>query len=108
LTHVVEPQALLLVWQGTDESDLPNRTRRVVGKITREPGMAVKLQYLLGTTDFDAAQAQGFKGYPGFSTSTPEHASETVMEALMRRLPPRKREDFADYLAAHRLPIPFE
>ena len=30
-----------------------------------------------------------------------------VRETLMRRLPPAKREDFAEFLAQHRLPSPF-
>lgn len=107
LIHIVEPQALLLVWQGNDESDRQSRTRRIVGKITREQGAAAKLEYLKQTPDFTAALEHGFTGYPGFSLTQTSHVSETVLEAMMRRLPPRKREDFADYLALHRLPNPF-
>lgn len=107
LNHIIEPLALLLVWQSTDESASLDRTRRVVGKITCEKNGAATLSYLVESDDFQAAIASGFKGYPGFSTSTTRHTSVTVMEAMMRRLPPRKREDFADYLAVHRLPNPF-
>lgn len=107
LNYIIEPLALLLVWQSVDESTSQDRTRRVVGTITREENGAATLSYLVDSDDFQAAKKSGFKGYPGFSPSTVRHTSETVMEALMRRLPPRKRDDFADYLALHRLPNPF-
>jgi len=45
-------------------------------------------------------------GYPAFRLDVIEH-KQGVLEALTRRLPPRKREDFADFLAKHRLPSPF-
>lgn len=107
LVHITEPQALLLVWQGSDEANRPSRTRRVVGKITHGPGETAELRYLIDSADFAAAAQQGFTGYPGFPSKQPIHASATVLQAMLRRLPPRKREDFADYLAQHRLPSPF-
>lgn len=106
LRHIVEPSRLLLTWQPVDESARP-RTRRTVGEVVRGANDAqMVFRYLTETPDFRAAQDAGFKGYAAF----PMDESETrkgVLEALMRRLPPRKREDFAEFLAQHRLPSPF-
>lgn len=106
IEYLVEPESLLLVWQQRDE-EATDRTRRVVGAITREPNTRViELAYLHGTSDFEAAQAAGFLGYPAFKLSQKVHKLG-VLETFVRRLPPRKRGDFAAYLQNHWLPHPF-
>lgn len=106
LRHIVEPARLLLTWQPVDEH-APQRTRRTVGEVLRgaNDGEMV-FRYLSGTADFVAAKEAGFQGYPAFALESSE-VRQGVHETLMRRLPPRKREDFADFLAQHRLPSPF-
>lgn len=106
LRHIVEPARLLLTWQPVDERSA-QRTRRTVGEVVRGNGSAeMVFRYLSGTPDFVAAQEAGFQGYPAFALESTE-VRQGVHETLMRRLPPRKREDFADFLALHRLPSPF-
>ncbi len=63
-------------------------------------------RYLKATSDFRAALDAGFKGVPAFSLDQDE-TRQGVIESLLRRLPPRKREDFSEYLAQYRLPSPF-
>ncbi|WP_186157067.1 hypothetical protein [Burkholderia gladioli] len=104
LKHVREPSRLLMTWQPPEEGPFA-RTRRVVAEIVPAAHGAV-LRYLLGTSDYDEAVKCGFIGYPAFVSSTTTH-EQGVLEALSRRLPPRKREDFSDFLAKHRLPDPF-
>lgn len=105
LRHIVEPEALLLTWQPSDERST-TRTRRVVGKIwVDQEGKAV-FQYLKGTDDYAKAEAMGFKGYPAFDAKDAD-TREGVIESFLRRVPPRKREDFAEFLESHRLPHPF-
>jgi hypothetical protein len=126
LQHIVEPTALLLTWQPVN-TDHPDRTRRTVARLDRidRQGNAVTFRYLRDTEDFDAAVAAGFKGHPAFRLP-PQTASDggsgerqakgadnevfktSVLETFLRRLPPRKREDFPAFLAMHRLPAPFE
>lgn len=48
----------------------------------------------------------GFKGFPAFRNDGKKF-DHGVLEAFIRRLPPRNREDFGDFLAQHRLPYPF-
>lgn len=104
LRHLVEPSRLLMTWQPSDEG-APTRTRRVIGEVERD-GTGLVFRYLKGTRDFEAAEDAGFKGFPAFRLETAE-TREGVRESLMRRLPPRNREDFADYLRSHALPAPF-
>jgi hypothetical protein len=107
LSHIVEPERLLLTWQPVDEQS-QHRTRRTVGEVLRgciDSGMVFK--YLSDTPDFKAAQMVGFQGFPAFPLGGAE-VTKGVHETFMRRLPPRKREDFVDFLAQHRLPFPFE
>lgn len=105
LRHILEPDALLLTWQSQDVHS-PNRTRRVVGEICRNDNGTIVFNYLKGTLDFEKAQAAGFRGYPAFDLKSESFATG-VLDSFLRRLPPRKREDFSDFLALHRLPSPF-
>jgi hypothetical protein len=106
LSHIVEPERLLLTWQPVDEQS-PHRTRRTVGEVLRaDSDSDMVFRYLRDIPDFAAAQASGFQGFPAFPIDGNE-VSKGVHETFMRRLPPRKREDFAEFLAQHRLPSPF-
>lgn len=106
LQHVVEPERLLLTWQPPDDGT-SIRTRRIVAELTRsDDPESVTFTYLFDTTDFLAAKEAGFAGYPAFRPKIATH-TQGVMSAFMRRLPPRKREDFGAYLAQHWLPNPF-
>lgn len=103
LTYLHEPDRLLLTWQQPD--NLPPRTRRVVAEIVRDNDKIV-FRYLPDTADYQAALANGFLGYPAFDPAIIVHETG-VLEALSRRLPPRKRDDFAEYLVQYRLPENF-
>ena len=107
LRHIVEPVGLLLTWQPQEEQ-APNRTRRVIGEVRPGKSGEAEFHYLKGTVDFDEAVKNGFQGYPAFNLRADEIFSSGVLESFLRRLPPRKRDDFAEYLALHRLPVPFE
>ncbi|MBT9456089.1 MAG: hypothetical protein IV097_05660 [Burkholderiaceae bacterium] len=105
LLHLVEPERLLMTWQPSDENANP-RTRRVVGELVREPGDGtIVFRYVEGTADYEAASAAGFQGFPAFRET---ETRQGVLETLVRRLPPRRREDFDDFLRQHGLPVPFK
>ena len=108
LRHIVEPSRLLMTWQPQNEAAL-SRTRRIIGEIRREKEDQIVFRYLQHTPDFDEARRAGFKGFPAFhlKDKNDDEIHQGVIESLMRRLPPRKREDFDDFLAQHRLPSPF-
>ncbi len=105
LHHIIEPSRLLMTWQPVN-MDAPSRTRRVIGEVSRELGGQTVFRYLKDTPDFKEACNTGFKGFPAFRLEDDE-IREGVIETLLRRLPPRNREDFAEFLAQHRLPSPF-
>lgn len=101
IEHIVEPDRLWLLWRS---NATPTSMRLIVGEIRRaENGMQAILRYRNGTSDFETAQHEGFKGYPSFKLSTIEH-EQGVLDAFVRRLPPRSRDDFSEYLDRHRLP----
>jgi hypothetical protein len=87
--------------------DQKPRTRRVIGEIT--PGLdgSVTFRYLDDTEDYREAEAAGFVGFPAFDphTTVTKHG---VLDALLRRLPPRNRDDFGRFLTQHRLVEPFQ
>lgn len=103
IEHLLEPGRLLLVWQRPSSSG--RRDRRVVAEI-QGPSSDAVFRYLNGTADFELARSEGFQGYPAFKLQQLEHHAG-VVDAFLRRLPPRKRDDFGEYLQAHRLPDPF-
>ena len=106
LRNLVEPSRLFMTWQPSDEGARV-RTRRVVGEVVSDQlSSEVVFRYFRESEDFKAAEAAGFKGFPAFRLEDAE-TRHGVLESLMRRLPPRNREDFSEYLELHGLPAPF-
>ncbi|MES2883939.1 MAG: HIRAN domain-containing protein [Pseudomonadota bacterium] len=99
IEHVHEPERLLLVWQGPEGS---SRRRFEVAELLRAGEGQVRLKYLLDTECFHAARLEGFDIYPAFRKLEPTY-DLGVVETFMRRLPPRKREDYPQYLEQFRL-----
>jgi hypothetical protein len=105
LEHIIEPKRLLLTWQPVDES-ASARTRRVVGCLEEIDGQSV-FRYIKDSEDFHKAQEAGFEGYPAFRINDVKESHIGAIESFLRRVPPRKRDDFGKYLTQHRLPMPF-
>jgi len=93
IENIIEPSRLLLVWMPPDNF---HRTRYVVGQIDRS-GDVFTLSYFADSADFIKARECGFEGYPAFRKTKAQY-SEGVIDAFMRRLPPRNRGDFDKYL----------
>lgn len=105
IQHIIEPNRVWLVWQSNSPGQ--TRSRRFVGEVRNAvEGKGITFSYLEGTDDFNLAKAEGFDGFPAFKMNSQDH-SQGVLEAFMRRLPPRNREDFNEYLERHRLPENF-
>ena len=106
IEHTFEPQRLQLCWQRPLVENLP-RTRHIVGLIDLASGEPV-FRYLSDSEDYKQAQQEGFKGFTPFDPNLLNRAFRgAVLEPFIRRLPPRKRNDFGEYLAQHRLPENF-
>lgn len=96
IENIIEPKRLLLAWQAPDE----NQARYIVGELYRIND-EISLSYLPNTNDFIKAQKHGFDAYPAFKDTNKTH--HNVLDAFMRRLPPRTRGDFPQYLEGLRL-----
>lgn len=96
IEHVHEPRRLLLVWQGS------SRNRYAVAELFRAPDDRVQFRYLLDTPELAAAQMEGFINFPAFRKLEQTY-DLGVVETFMRRLPPRSRGDYAQYLEQFRL-----
>lgn len=99
IEHIQEPKRLLLAWQGSEGS---SRTRHTVAELLKQGDMPVRLRYLTDTPDFSAACAEGFVNFPAFR-KVEQTYDLGVVETFMRRLPPRSRGDYAQYLEQFRL-----
>jgi len=98
IEHIIDPSRLLLSWQAPEGMD---RRRYIVAELRRH-GDDADLVYLRDGADYEAAKAKGFAGdYPGFP---PDKEHVNVLAAFMRRLPPRHRGDFSQFLDAIRIP----
>src|SRR5438105_425097 len=97
IEHIIELTKLLLAWQSLDEA---HRTRYIVGELNRAED-EVNLTYLINTEDFQKAKNIGFESYPAFQDINKTHTH--VLDAFIRRLPPRTRGDFPQYLEGIRL-----
>ena len=101
IEHIIEPDRLLLTWQGPDLQG--DRTRRLVGEIVPGPGDRQTLRYLCDTDDFQEAVELGFSSYPAFPLTETEYQGD-ILAAFLRRVPPRSRKDSADFLRLHAVP----
>lgn len=108
--QIAEPQRLYLAWQAPDH--LHDRFRWAVAVL--EPvDSRYSLRYLDQGPEFEALNqgrsfAQlltlGYGGYPAFAIKRGEHL-DGVLETLLRRLPPRNRPDFPEYLRQFRFAL---
>jgi len=112
ISNISEPERLYLAWQAPD--NLGDRFRWAVGVLHRVDGECV-LRYLENGPKFEqlnsgrrkeGLESLDFQGYPGFDPRICEHR-KGVLDALMRRLPPRDRADFREYLQFFCLPDDF-
>jgi hypothetical protein len=97
IEHIIEPKKLLLIWQSRL---IAHRTRYIVGELEATNGQFT-LKYLVGTPDFEEAKKWGFESYPAFPHL--DKVYDNVLDAFMRRVPPRTRGDFPQYLQSLRL-----
>lgn len=98
IQNICEPARLILAWQAPDPDG--ERKRFAVGELTRA-GADATLRYADGP-EIEEAKQLGFVGYPAFKLDRREHPN--ALSTFMRRLPPRGRTDFTDYMAHFRLP----
>jgi hypothetical protein len=108
IERVCEPKRLVLAWRAPDTNQ--DRLRWAVGELTAVSG-GLKFRYYSqrefsaengGRSVVDLREA-GYLGYPAFDYTPGAEFSDHVLEAFTRRLPPRSRADFPQYLAHHRL-----
>ena len=95
IEHLVEPDRILLSWQALASK---NQSRFVVGELVRK-AEKVFLRYFHESEDFQRAKENGFTGYPAFQIQEEvTQYDNQVLEAFIRRLPPRSRSDFSRYM----------
>jgi len=110
INHVSEPKRLVLAWQAPDH--MGDRFRWAVAVIERHGGDC-SLRYLVPGAEFEKFNqgktferlaSLGYAGYPAFTLRRAIHTEE-VIPTLMRRLPPRNRADFDQYMRQFRFSI---
>ncbi len=99
IQNIREPHRLLLCWQAPEGKD---RTLFIIAEILNE-NKKYTFRYLRNTSDFMKATNLGFSVYPAFRGKEKLYDSG-VLEAFMRRITPKTRKDFPEYLKKFRLP----
>lgn len=110
IEHIAEPKRLLLVWRPPLE--VQARYHWAVGELSNTATGAT-FRYFHGSEfgSYNDGKAEeelasiGFRGYPSFVWGARERSmyEEDVLFAFLRRLPPRRRSDFSDYLRHFRV-----
>ncbi len=111
IEHPVEPHELILAWQAPDEFRDEDRRRWEVGAVYRE-GASVRFRYFaepeFGDRNFgrtlEKLRSYGFAGYPAFKFEPGRIYASDILETFERRLPPRSRADFKQYLDYFSIP----
>lgn len=100
IKHLIDPHRLLLVWQD-------NKTRQgkevVIGEIKKTSSGNVEFRYLINPSQCDESTQYAINPYPAFPDfdKTYQH---NVLDTFSMRLPPRKRNDFNQFLESIRIP----
>lgn len=104
LTHLVNPDRLLLLWQAVDrKTNKPLGERFVVGEVRDESGQFY-LHYFDGEDTQRAISEHGFAGLTAFPYAPEKTYNGSVKDALAKRVASPERSDYADYLRSYRLP----
>ena len=93
ITKIFNPTYLCLLWRSPKEKE----GFFAIAKIERKSNGSIIFYYLKDTEDYKNAQNRGFDGYSAFPEKDKIYTTN-VLELFMRRLPPKKREDFKFYL----------
>lgn len=93
IDNPIQTQRALLTWQ-RPLGYQGRRDRFAVGELT-QTAAGVRFSYL--AAGVVAASEQGFVGYPGLRLGASEESYD-ALRVLLRRLPPRERADFGDFL----------
>lgn len=98
LTNIIEPKRLLLAWQASDATSSPKGKRYIIGELVRELDHTgnIFFRYMVDSKDFTDAKNLGFQGYPAFNIESENH--QNAFDTFARRIPPRTRSDFQEYL----------
>ena len=106
--HIGEPDRLILAWQAPVEQK--DRVRWAVGELSKSASGA-QFRYFDGAEFVDLnggrpsadLRSAGYFGYPAFDAAHTGVFSNGVLDAFMRRIPPRTRSDFPRYLTHFRV-----
>ena len=94
ITDPIQTRRALLTWQRPLEQP-GSRDRFAVAELLQCEG-GVAFSYL-GEGSLAPALEAGFSGYPGLALGE-AHEADTAIDVLARRLPPRDRPDFDDFM----------
>lgn len=101
INRIAEFSRILLTWQPKSGG-----TRYVVGQMEGSQATGYTFEYLPEQSDFATAKEKGFVGFPAFNDKIRLH-EHNVLDPFVRRLPPKSRGDFKNYLKSHLLPEDF-
>ena len=96
ITEPIQTRRALLTWQRPlgQQDESPHR-RFAVAELVK-CGEGLEFSYR-NDRDFALASEAGFEGYPGLALGG-KHESSTATDVLKRRLPPRNRPDFGEFM----------
>ena len=94
ITDPIQTRRALLTWQRPLEQP-GSRDRFAVAELLQCEG-GVAFSYL-DEKGLAPALGTGFSGYPGLALGD-SHEADTALDVLIRRLPPRNRPDFHDFM----------
>jgi HIRAN domain len=106
IENAPEPRKLFLAWQAPDR--FGDRFRWAVGTVTPH-GRDHTFRYLMSGAEFERLnQNRRFEeleslGYRGYPASERVVHDDNILSIFMRRLPPRNRSDFRQYMKQFRL-----
>ncbi len=101
IEYIYPPTKINIIWQKPDADGISSGDRFLIGHITIE-GNKSTLQYY-DSEEVKRATEKGFVGLTAFPYEKAKIWHGDIIEVLSRRLPPKTRGDFEEYLRSYGL-----
>jgi hypothetical protein len=100
IKNLIDPHRLLLVWK---DSKTDKGKEFVIGEIKKACNGNIVFKYLINPNKCDESTKHNIKPYPAFPDFDKIY-QHNVLDTFSMRLPPRKRNDFKQFLISIRIP----
>lgn len=108
IMNFFDPSRLLISWQQPTGSGVGHSRKKFVVAELYKSEQNVFFRYRFDSKDLQDAMSMDFVGHPSFAITDESHTGPNILNTFLKRLPPRNRSDYGEYLRSFCLPANFD